>query len=59
VPAGASIVLRPATFVELTADQERSAVGALAELLVPLLGGSPPAGMDPGLNSDVATMGDT
>jgi hypothetical protein len=34
---GVTIALRPATFVELTADQERCAIGALAELLVPLL----------------------
>jgi hypothetical protein len=30
-------VLGPARFVDLSADQERLAVGALAELLVPLL----------------------
>ena len=33
-----AVVLCPATFVELSADQERCAIGALAELLVPLLG---------------------
>lgn len=33
----ASIRLCPATFVEISADQERHAIDALAELLVPLL----------------------
>jgi hypothetical protein len=49
----------PATFVELTADQERCAIGALAELLVPLLGD--PAGTipDPTGITDVAPIGDT
>jgi hypothetical protein len=32
-----SIRLCPATFVEISADQERHAIDALAELLVPLL----------------------
>jgi hypothetical protein len=32
-----SIRLRPATFVDLSPDQERHAVEALAKLLVPLL----------------------
>jgi hypothetical protein len=51
-----AIVLCPATFVELSADQERSAVEALAELLVPLLG--EPSPIRPGSTS-VATVGDT
>jgi hypothetical protein len=34
---GSDIHLRPATFVDLSADQERHAIKALAELLVPLL----------------------
>jgi hypothetical protein len=33
------IHLRPATFVDLSADQERHAIEALAELLVPFLTG--------------------
>ena len=36
-PQSTAIYLCPATFVELTGDQERHAVEALAELLVPLL----------------------
>jgi hypothetical protein len=51
--------LRPATFVELTADQERCAIGALAELLVPLLGGSARAIPDPAGITHVAPIGDT
>lgn len=35
--ASSTIQLCPATFVELTGDQERQAIEALAELLVPLL----------------------
>ncbi len=35
---GAGISLRPVTFVALSPEQERRAVEALAELLVPLLG---------------------
>jgi hypothetical protein len=56
---GPTIVVCPATFVELTADQERCAIGALAELLVPLLGD--PAGTipDPTGITDVAPIGDT
>jgi hypothetical protein len=54
-----SIVLCPATFVELTVDQERCAIGALAELLVPLLGD--PAGTSPDTAgiAHVAPVGDT
>jgi hypothetical protein len=54
-----AIVLCPATFVELSADQERCAIGALAELLVPLLGGSARAIPDPAGITDVAPIGDT
>jgi len=35
-PQSTAIHLCPATFVELTGDQERHAIEALAELLVPL-----------------------
>jgi len=35
-----SIRLSPATFVELSSDQERQAIEALAELMVPSLTGS-------------------
>jgi hypothetical protein len=38
----ASIRLSPATFVEISADQERHAIDALAELLVPFLTGPHP-----------------
>jgi hypothetical protein len=51
--------LCPATFVELSADQERCAVGALAELLVPLLGDPAATSPDPDRLTDVATLGDT
>jgi hypothetical protein len=54
-----TIVLCPATFVELTAEQERCAVGALAELLVPLLGEPVRAIPDPAVATHVATIGDT
>jgi hypothetical protein len=54
-----AIVLRPATFVELTADQERCAIGALAELLVPLLGEPSRAMPDPVVAPHVAPIGDT
>jgi hypothetical protein len=54
--ATSAIVLRPATFVELTADQERCAVAALAELLVRLLGDTR---HDPVGVTDVAPIGDT
>jgi len=59
VTGSPTIVLCPATFVELTADQERCAIGALAELLVPLLGD--PAGTipDPAGITHVASIGDT
>ncbi|MGA2306762.1 MAG: hypothetical protein ABSH29_21620 [Acidimicrobiales bacterium] len=58
-PSSSTIVLCPATLVELTAEQEQQAVGALAELLVPLLtdplrGIPDPAGVTP-----VTAMGDT
>jgi hypothetical protein len=45
---GATVTLLAPTFVTLSADEERQAVEALAELLVPLLTGSPPvsAGLD-------------
>jgi len=36
-PESSTIRLCPATFVELTGDQERQAIETLAELLVPLL----------------------
>ncbi len=36
-PGTPELHLCPATFVDLSADQERLAIGALAELLVPLL----------------------
>jgi len=36
-PESSTIHLCPATFVDLTGDQERHAIKALAELLVPLL----------------------
>jgi hypothetical protein len=51
--------LNAATFVELTADQERCAIGALAELLVPLLGDQRQAVDDPVGVTDVAPVGDT
>ena len=54
-----AIVLCPATFVELSADQERSAIGALAELLVPLLTEPLQAVDDSDMVAPVATMGDT
>ena len=57
--ATSAIVLCPATFVELTAEQERCAVGALAELLVPLLGEPPRTIPDPTEASHVASIGDT
>jgi len=47
-----TIVLRPASFIDLSADQERCAIGALAELLVPLLA-------DPVVAPHVAPIGDT
>jgi hypothetical protein len=45
---GATVNLSAPTFVTLSADEERQAVEALAELLVPLLTGSPrlSAGLD-------------
>jgi hypothetical protein len=54
-----AVVLCPATFVDLSADQERCAIGALAELLVPLLGD--PAGTSPDTAgiTHVAPVGDT
>jgi hypothetical protein len=51
--------LCPATFVELTADRERCAVGALAELLVPLLTDPARSVSDPTVAPDVASIGDT
>jgi len=44
----ATVTLLAPTFVTLSADKERQAVEGLAELLVPLLTGSPrvPAGLD-------------
>jgi hypothetical protein len=51
--------LCPATFVELSADQERCAIGALAELLVPLLGDPGQAVDDPVVVPHVAPIGDT
>jgi hypothetical protein len=59
VTGSTAIVLCPATFVELTADQERRAIGALAELLVPLLGDAPHAVDDAAVATHVATIGDT
>ncbi|MDA8280759.1 MAG: hypothetical protein M0Z63_10130 [Actinomycetota bacterium] len=62
-PERSAIHLCPATFVELSGDQERHAIEALAELLVPLLT-SPlrePADpvADPVMAVDVAPIGDT
>jgi len=54
-----TIVLCPATFVELSADRESCAVGALAELLVPLLGDQRQAADDPVGVTHVAPIGDT
>jgi hypothetical protein len=54
-----AIALCPATFVELSADQERRAIGALAELLVPLLGDPSGTSPDPVGITDVAPLGDT
>jgi hypothetical protein len=51
--------LNAATFVELSADQERCAIGALAELLVPFLGDPAGAIPDPAGITDVAAVGDT
>jgi hypothetical protein len=59
VAGSSTIVLCPATFVELTADQERSAIGALAELLLPLLGDPAQGVSDPAGVTDVAPLGDT
>ncbi|MHB1505017.1 MAG: hypothetical protein ACYCYD_13840 [Acidimicrobiales bacterium] len=66
-PESSTICLCPATFVELTGDQQRQAIEALAELLVPLLTtpvrrpsdpvGDP--GADPVMAVDVAPIGDT
>src|SRR5665213_1813801 len=47
------IHLHPATFVDLSADQERHAIEALAELLVPLLTDPHRAPAEPG--SDLIT----
>jgi len=47
------IHLSPATFVDLSADQERHAIEALAELLVPLLTDPHRAPAEPG--SDLLT----
>jgi hypothetical protein len=54
-----AIALCTATFVELSADQECCAIGALAELLVPLLGH--PAGTSPDTAgiTHVSPVGDT
>jgi hypothetical protein len=54
-----AVVLCPATFVELSAEQERCAIGALAELLVPLLGDQAQGVSDPAGITDVAPVGDT
>jgi hypothetical protein len=54
-----TIVLCPATFVELSADQERCAIGALAELLVPLLGDSAGTIPDPAGITHDTPIGDT
>jgi hypothetical protein len=54
-----AIVLCRATFVELSADRERSAIGALAELLVPLLTERLQAIADPTEAPPVASVGDT
>jgi hypothetical protein len=54
-----AVVLCPATFVDLSADQERCAIGALAELLVPLLGDPAGASPDPTGITHVAPVGDT
>ena len=54
-----TIVLCPATFVELTANQERCAIGALAELLVPLLGDPAQGVPGPAGITDVPPLGDT
>jgi hypothetical protein len=51
--------LCPATFVELSADQERCAIGALAELLVPLLGDSAGTIPDPAGITHDTPIGDT
>ena len=62
-PDSSTIHLCPATFVDLSGDQERQAIEALAELLVPLLttplGGSSDQMADPVMATDVAPMGDT
>jgi len=66
-PESSTIHLCPATFVELTGDQERHAIEALAELLVPLLT-SPRRGLadrsgndvaDPVMTVDVTAIGHT
>jgi hypothetical protein len=54
-----AVVLSPATFVDLSADQERCAIGALAELLVPLLGDPARTVPDPTGITHVAPVGDT
>jgi hypothetical protein len=54
-----AIDLCPATFVELSVEQERCAIGALAELLVPLLGDPAQGIPDPVGITDVAPVGDT
>jgi hypothetical protein len=59
VTASSAIVLNAATFVELSADQERCAITALAELLVPLLGDPAGAIPDPIAAPPVAPIGDT
>ena len=54
-----AVVLCPATFVELSAEQERCAIGALAELLVPLPVDQAQGVSDPAGITDVAPVGDT
>jgi len=49
----ASIRLCPATSIDLSPDQERHAIEALAELLVPLVTGPRPESADEGVPSGV------
>jgi hypothetical protein len=53
-PDGATVILSTPTFVAISADEERQAVEALAELLVPLLAGPPRTSADHDAPSDGA-----
>lgn len=61
-PEGSVIRLSPATFIELTSDQERQAIEVLAELLVPLLNAKRSGAAqlsDRVVRNGVAPVGDT